>query len=93
MGFGVIKISDELLLGGHEFPATWKIIDIWKKEGKNYIEALIKGPEFPEVKGNDGYKICNIIVHTERVDFDNDHPAPDKRIVLKHEVLETENYA
>jgi len=87
MRAGVIEIADYLLLNGHKFPEKLGILDIWKNN--NSIWALMSGPEFPEVKANDGYKICKVIVHTERVDFDNDHPAPDQRIVFKHEVLET----
>jgi hypothetical protein len=47
MRMGIIKIADELLIHGLEFPESWEIIDIWKPSGKRYVEVLISGPEFP----------------------------------------------
>lgn len=86
MGLGIVKISDNLLMNGHKFPETWKLINIWRGQSGPYVEALISGPEFPEPKKGEAYAQCSVIVHTELVDFDTDNPAPQHRIIYRHEV-------
>ena len=72
-------------MDGHKFPESWELVSAWAGRAGE-TEALISGPEFPELEAGCAYPEFKVIVRTEEIEYSDDNPAPKYYKTYRHEI-------